>query len=308
MREEFDIVGKLYQDIVGPNSMDLSVEGLASLKHPQIILSLPIRNILIQEYENSIAVSSHKVKYQAHWNSVIKNPAAKVFTAAPLTKSKQVGRIVYATMIRNFLGMSSLGLESDGKINCGFCDKVIESNSSHDLDCKKNGVIRRHDAIRDCLGSLCKAACIGVKIEQSGLSQKTRERPADIFIPNWKDGKDAWVDVAVINSSCASNLKYSSRTIDYALSKAQKIKEENYKILVSENEAIFIPFILDVNGRLNQLGEEFLARLASLGSSRHGPSANNLLSNSRLILSFKVLTIVAQQVNNAALSRLSAEK
>ena len=119
--------------------------------------------------------------------------------------------------------MSSLSVAREEIITCGFCDKVMDSKSSHDLDCKKNGVIRRHDAIRDCLGSICKAACIGVQTEQSGLSEKTRERPADIFIPNWKEGKDAWVDVAVINSSCASNVKYSARIIDYAISKAQKI-------------------------------------------------------------------------------------
>ena len=131
------------------------------------------------------------------------------------------------------------------------------------------------------------------------------KRPADIFISNWKDGKDAWLDVAVINPSCASNVKNSSRTVDYALSKAQKIKEDNYKVLVAESDAIFIPFILDINKRLNTAAEEFLARLASLGSSRHGLSSGNLLSNSRLLISFKVLSIVAQQVNNAALSRSS---
>ena len=165
-------------------------------------------------------------------------------------------------------------------------------------------MVRRHNDVRDCLGRICQLAFIGVEIEKNGLSEKSRERPADIFIPNWKDGKDAWVDVAIINPSCNTYLKNSSQTLDYAINNSAKKKVENYQELVASSDTYFIPFIMDVNGRVNRDGELFLARLATFAASHNNVSQKSILANNRLQLSFKVLNSVAAQILRAGCSRL----
>ena len=83
------------------------------------------------------------------------------------------------------------------------------------------------------------------------------------------------------------------RNVDFAIDKMEKKKEDNYRDLVVEGDAIFLPFVLDVHGKLNKAGEDFLIRLSSLASSRNSESQKSLLSSLRLQLSFKVLSAVA---------------
>jgi len=298
-RNDFIIVKALYAEMSNTVVDNLTVESLAILPKPQKSLSQPIRDLQVLAFEQSISIASDSERRLAHWNSLKQNVSTKVFSATPFNRHRQIETEVFATMVRNLLGISSLALSEFEQLKCSFCPTMLTSNCTHDIDCKSNGVTRRHDSVRDCLASVCRSAGFGVSIEKHGLSERTREKPADVLIRNFKDGKDIWIDICVVNPLCPTHVRGSSRAVDYAIVKAEKRKEDNYRELVTEGDALFLPFVFDIQGRLNKAGEAFLVRLASLAASRNGDSQKHLLSAFRLQLSFKVLSLVAGQTVNA---------
>ena len=57
--------------------------------------------------------------------------------------------------------------------------------------------ICRHDSIRDALFSAAQAAALGPRKEAPALIPSSSSRPADVFLPNWKRGQPAALDVTV---------------------------------------------------------------------------------------------------------------
>jgi hypothetical protein len=297
VRSEFYKTVDCYQILTKEVDENLAIDKLHSTVKLQKSLSKPLRDLDVAAFELELSNCTDSVRRLAHWNSVKSNCSAKVFVAIPWNRSRIIQRDIFAAMIRSHLAASSLPLSASNSIKCIHCGTSMDRNSSHDLDCKSNGVVKRHNSVRDCLASLCVSAGFGIKVEKSGLSMRTRERPADIFVTNWKDGKDLWIDVAVVNPLCPSNIRRSSLEKNSALNLAEKRKLDNYTALVQENgNALFVPFICDVFGGLNKSAEDLLVRLASITATREAENQKKVLSENRLKLSFKILSQVANQL------------
>ena len=62
-----------------------------------------------------------------------------------------------------------------------------------------NGLIFRHNAIRDALFNTCTQACLAPSREDRALLPGIDARPADLYIPAWTGGKDTALDITVVN-------------------------------------------------------------------------------------------------------------
>ena len=70
----------------------------------------------------------------------------------------------------------------------------------HATSCGADGLRNlKHTAVRDINQGFCNLAGLDTINEQFGLVSNRFERPADTRCRNWSFGKDAWMDVTVIN-------------------------------------------------------------------------------------------------------------
>ena len=60
--------------------------------------------------------------------------------------------------------------------------------------------IYQHDSLCDALFSAAQSAALAPRKEVPSLIPNTRSRPADIFLPSWKRGCPAALDVSVIST------------------------------------------------------------------------------------------------------------
>ena len=87
---------------------------------------------------------------------------------------------------------------SEEVARCRICHAVADPFGDHQVGCGGNGDrIHRHDSIRDAVFSAAQSAA---RREVPSLIPDTRSRPADIFLPNWKRGRPAALDVTVIST------------------------------------------------------------------------------------------------------------
>ena len=88
---------------------------------------------------------------------------------------------------------------------CPLCDSVLDAKGRHAHVCPSGGDrTRRHNAIRNKAGAFADSAGFNPELEKPGLLQPSSEqpgaqqrRPADVFIPAWKQGMPAALDFAV---------------------------------------------------------------------------------------------------------------
>ena len=84
---------------------------------------------------------------------------------------------------------------------CPICQGASDAFGDHQVGCGGNGDrIHRHDAIRDVLFSVAQAAALAPRKEVPSLIPGSSSRPADVYLPNWKRGQPAAIDVTVIST------------------------------------------------------------------------------------------------------------
>ena len=67
------------------------------------------------------------------------------------------------------------------------------------VDENTNSIVARHNWLRDELFNTASAACLGPTREGRALLPGEEGKPADVFLPHWAQGKDAALDVTVVN-------------------------------------------------------------------------------------------------------------
>ena len=96
-----------------------------------------------------------------------------------------------------------LGLPlTDSGGTCPACARTVDDLGSHALSCTHAGTITlRHNALRDAVWRLCRAAGLRPEAEKPGLLPGTLFRPADVFLPLYPGGGPAKValDLAVVS-------------------------------------------------------------------------------------------------------------
>jgi hypothetical protein len=188
---------------------------LSKCPSPQKILSTIIKEKVIEDFESNLAGSS---KALTRWNSIKAGAAKQIFSCIPDENFKTFSNGVFACIIRHHLGIPHEAKRS-AIIKCKFCDKYMDMDGSHAIDCKKNSVVKRHDSVKFVIAAACAGAGIASEVEKSGIDPDSRVRPADVTIHNW-DQVEAWIDVAVVNPGCPSMRERAASTPNYAVDNA----------------------------------------------------------------------------------------
>ena len=87
---------------------------------------------------------------------------------------------------------------------CIACEKGrVDIKGEQQVTCAgRGGLIRRHDSVRDLIRQQVEKTGFVVEIEKNANSDD-RSRPGDLKIIRWKEGRDLYVDYAIINPEMA---------------------------------------------------------------------------------------------------------
>ena len=94
------------------------------------------------------------------------------------------------------------------KATFGSCpSETLDQFGQHALTCRRGpGICRRHNTLRDCIADYCRRAQLNPTLE-AGSGYLNQTRPADILLPTWNLGRDAALDVTVVNPLNNSNIE-----------------------------------------------------------------------------------------------------
>ena len=110
-----------------------------------------------------------------------------------------------------------LRLSQEGS-SCPVCKDSADSFGDHQVGCGGNGDrIHRHDAIQDVLFATAQSAALAPRMETPSLIPSSRSPPADVFLPNWKRGQPAALDITVISSLQKETISGAANSPGYAL-------------------------------------------------------------------------------------------
>ena len=80
------------------------------------------------------------------------------------------------------------------------CQVTTDGCGDHHVSCGGNGDrIRHHDSLRDALFSAAVSVALVHRKEVPALIPETSSHPADSYLPHWKCGKLAALDMTVIS-------------------------------------------------------------------------------------------------------------
>ena len=132
---------------------------------------------------------------------------------------------------------------------CPACGQPSDRLGDHALNCAWNGErIARHNWLRDELFNTAVAANLGPTREGRALLPGSGGKPADVFIPHWAGGKDAALDVTVVNPLQAALVHDAAITPGHALTTAHNRKLAKSLEPCQQEGITFIPMAVESLG------------------------------------------------------------
>ena len=146
---------------------------------------------------------------------------------------------------------------------CPVCQRVTDPYGDHQIGCGGNGDrIHRHDSIRDAVFPAAQSAALAPRKEVPALIPGSSSRPADVYLPNWKRGQPAALDVTVISTLQSLTLSGAAVTPGYALSVAAERKRAAH---ASACHSVGVSFTLLVVESLGGWDSEAISTFKAIG-------------------------------------------
>ena len=240
----------------------------------QQILSHDIDSHSLDIIRNNAVNNTH---FQAHLNLTTASGAGSWLHTVP---SKDLGThvdpILYKTMIQRWLRVSLYDTEN----HCPLCDDVVDRYGDHCLICSCGGDrTKRHNLLRNEVYHQCNSAGLNPELERQGLLQQRPivgaaqengvnsdsnllRRPADIYLPRWRRGIPAALDLAV-TSGLKNEVVHRSATDGLAA------------VLVYED---FKRSHLDTETACQEEGIKFIPVICEADGGGWGPAAHTVWS------------------------------
>ncbi len=179
---------------------------------------------------------------------------------------------------------------------CLECGSVLDPFGDHGLVCSSGtGRIYRHDKIAVAISRLLHESNHDHTLELTHLTGDNKERPSDIFIPNW-NGKDVGVDVGVVCPTARSYRKGASCNRLYAADQMHKRKEEKYGTICKENGFDYVPLVCETTGGWCQKSKEFFDSLSEKIASSKNEDIRKVKNRV-----YKRLSVALQRANVTAI-------
>jgi hypothetical protein len=177
---------------------------------------------------------------------------------------------------------------------CGLCSKRTGSDWAHALSCEKVIPVegcKRHNGIGVVLRRWIERAGGACRLEPRKLCADSNKRP---------DGEVSlgletiFFDVMVTNQNSAYNAEHKSASA--MLEHHAGFKRRKYRDMTAQQHASFVPFILDVYGRMSDDASRFVERIVSFAGDNQ-----TTYSTSQIREGILNELSVSLQVGNAAM-------
>ena len=143
--------------------------------------------------------------------------------------------------------------------NCqGFGDKY----GDHSISCAINGErIAKHNHVRDAIFAAAAQAALGPRKEPAGLLPGSDDRPADVLLPFWVNGKDAALDISIVNPMQQALVEQVARDGNCGVQHSFNTKVRKYSQRCDAEGLVFVPIIVDTFGGWHKDSLDALTRL-----------------------------------------------
>ena len=131
--------------------------------------------------------------------------------------------------------------------------------------------IHRHDSLRDALFSVSQSAALAPKKEIPALIPGAKSCPADLYLPCWKRGRPAALDVTVTSLLQKLIIKYAATMQGHALGVGEERKRVSHSsYCFSAGIFSFIPMVVETLGGGSRKAVETIEAIDRLQSQRLG--------------------------------------
>ena len=137
----------------------------------------------------------------------------------------------------------------------------------HSLNCSLGSDrIARHHHLRNAIFDAAQMAALAPLKEPLDLiSGHGGIRPADVFIPQWTNGKGTCLDITVTNPLQDATYVQCTEAGDYAVNKAYKDKVKKFEALCTSEGLAFFPLAVDTYSSWHK---QLLAVITKLGTQQ----------------------------------------
>ena len=154
---------------------------------------------------------------------------------------------------------------------CPACHRESDPFGDHAISCGTDGErIARHNHLRDALHATAVAAALGPLREERALLPGNDKRPADVFIPNWSQGRDTALDITVISPMRLDLMAKEAETPGHALMQAYQRKMRQVGDACELQGIAFIPLPVETFGGWSDGAIKVLRRLGAALAGRSG--------------------------------------
>ena len=218
---------------------------------------------------------------KARLNCVSREGSGDWLTALP---SKALGLHLrmseFILAVRYRLGLPIFLQEGNCPMNrCrGFGDKY----GDHAISCAINGErIAKHNHVRDAIFAAASQAALGPRKEPAGLLPGSDDRPADVLLPFWANGKDAALDISVVNPLQQELVRKVARDGESGVQHSFNIKMGKYSDRCEAEGIEFIPLIVDTFGGWHKESLEVVSKLGRQVSRQTGKEEEEIVRQLR---------------------------
>ena len=147
---------------------------------------------------------------------------------------------------------------------CPACHSFSDKEGDHAISCGHEGErIARHNHLRDTLYRTAVSAALGPTREGRALIPGTEARPADVLIPNWCAGKDAAMDVTVVNPLQARMIDQAAVHAGHSLTVRFNDKMTKHGEACRREGMVFIPLVVETLGGWEEQADVQIKRLGA---------------------------------------------
>jgi hypothetical protein len=201
----------------------------------------------------------------AHVN-VFSNPQASYLINSIPTGSPNMSLKsgIFACLLRLRLSVADSGAPT----HCAGCNRALKWGNADECDmayahllaCPRmlgGQTIHRHDSIKNTIARFAREARMQVTIEPPRLSADSRIRP-DLLLFDAGDNSCTMVDVSVTVPLADSHLEAAAKHIGATAEAVAKAKRVKYAKLAEDQQATFLPFVMESYGFLHHEAEKII--------------------------------------------------
>ena len=232
---------RILEDFIS-NSPDalknVTIGEINASKKPQHFLTRLSYNADFQIFSSSILDPRRKILLEAS-----KLPFAGLWLSALPIKSLNlhISAREFQCCLKYYFGIPMV----NKTFSCNACNHMSDVWGAHVVKCNSSGALNyRHNHIRNALFKISKEAQFDCSLEEPNLIDRSRERPGDVFYPNFTGGKSCCLDITVRDSS----QDIGSRTPLEGLQLAADQKVVKYLEKCNLINSTFTPFVMDSLG------------------------------------------------------------